>query len=516
MKSKVKQEKGVTLIVLVITVIALTILTFTITVNTKNSAEIKRLSQLKSDIANLNQKVSDFYNKYGEIPASIEYTNTSGLQEILNNKEKSADSKFYVVDLQAMKSISLNYGQDYESVKGTNAENANNYKDLYIINNLTHNIFYVDGVSVTENGQSKVYYTNYDVPADVPDIDLSVKYTNVDTSKTNPAEATPDNVVVIEDDANKGITIKDENYNEWVWVEVPKDTVFSGLTIDTTKELTEQNYTDIKNKMIDYAKTYREGKLGQGCDWTDEWYDGCGLTSEEYTASYQKMLKSVYKYGGFWIGRYEAGIDGSIADLTKIRTSHSAVIVGTSPKAISQKDAIPYNYVYCSEAQALAKEMATDNNCTSSLMFGIQWDLVCKYLEVKGGLTEADINQDSSSWGNYSSAQIENIKRGKYFIPSIGTWTQIVDSYIKQNSQNNNMILLSTGIAEYTNKMNIYDFSGNEWEWTLEKAPYTDGPCGFRGGSFYHPGVTYPAASRGNNTILYAPTDIAFRVTIYK
>ena len=226
MKSKVKQEKGVTLIVLVITVIALTILTFTITVNTKNSAEIKRLSQLKSDIANLNQKVSDFYNKYGEIPASIEYTNTSGLQEILNNKEKSADSKFYVVDLQAMKSISLNYGQDYESVKGTNAENANNYKDLYIINNLTHNIFYVDGVSVTENGQSKVYYTNYDVPADVPDIDLSVKYTNVDTSKTNPAEATPDNVVVIEDDANKGITIKDENYNEWVWVEVPKDTVF--------------------------------------------------------------------------------------------------------------------------------------------------------------------------------------------------------------------------------------------------------------------------------------------------
>ena len=65
MKSKVKQEKGVTLIVLVITVIALSILTFTITVNTKNSAEIRRLSQLKSDIANLNQKVSDFYNKYG-------------------------------------------------------------------------------------------------------------------------------------------------------------------------------------------------------------------------------------------------------------------------------------------------------------------------------------------------------------------------------------------------------------------------------------------------------------------
>ncbi len=29
------------------------------------------------------------------------------------------------------------------------------------------------------------------------------------------------------------------------------------------------------------------------------------------------MLKSVYTYGGFWIGRYEAGIEGSITDVSK-------------------------------------------------------------------------------------------------------------------------------------------------------------------------------------------------------
>ena len=29
------------------------------------------------------------------------------------------------------------------------------------------------------------------------------------------------------------------------------------------------------------------------------------------------MLKSVYTYGGFWIGRYEAGIEGSINDVSK-------------------------------------------------------------------------------------------------------------------------------------------------------------------------------------------------------
>ena len=77
------------------------------------------------------------------------------------------------------------------------------------------------------------------------------------------------------------------------------------------------------------------------------------------------MLKSVYTYGGFWIGRYEAGIEGSIEDISKARTAHTGITIGTSPKAISQKDAIPYNWLYCSEAQALASEMTPNNNYTS-------------------------------------------------------------------------------------------------------------------------------------------------------
>ena len=30
-------------------------------------------------------------------------------------------------------------------------------------------------------------------------------------------------------------------------------------------------------------------------------------------------------------------------------------------------------------------------------------------------------------------------------------------------------IVLSTGASNDTCKMNIFDFAGNEWEWTLEK-----------------------------------------------
>ena len=340
----------------------------------------------------------------------------------------------------------------------------------------------------------------------------AINFNNIKTEDTNPTGAMPTNVTILESDANKGIVIKDKNDNEWVWIEVPKTTVFTGLTIDTTNTLTEQNYTDIKNKLISYATTYRSS-------WTDEWYNGCGMTSDEYTAAYQKMLKSVYTYGGFWIGRYEAGIEGSIDDVSKARASHSTVAIGTSLKAISQKDAIPYNYVYCSEAQALANEMAPDSNCTSSLMFGIQWDLVCKFLEVKGGLTTADINSNSTNVGNYNNAKIENITSGKHAIydgSTLGAWTKISSSYTKQDSGNNCKTLLSTGISDYTKKMNIYDFAGNEWEWTLEHAiSDSHSHSTERGGSCYDIGSGYPASYRNNDETTTAVYSIGFRSTLY-
>ena len=100
------------------------------------------------------------------------------------------------------------------------------------------------------------YKSTIDQYADGTDGGSNTNFTNIDTAKSNPAGAVPAGSTVIEPDANKGIVIKDKNNNEWVWIEVPKDTAFSGLTIDTTGTITEQNYTDIKNKMISYAQTY--------------------------------------------------------------------------------------------------------------------------------------------------------------------------------------------------------------------------------------------------------------------
>ena len=93
--------------------------------------------------------------------------------------------------------------------------------------------------------------------SDIENILGVYKFKNLNIEDTNPAEVVPENSTVLEDDANNGIVIKDSNNNEWVWIEVPKTKVFAGLTINITGTLTNQNYTDIKNKLIAYAGVYR-------------------------------------------------------------------------------------------------------------------------------------------------------------------------------------------------------------------------------------------------------------------
>ena len=342
-------------------------------------------------------------------------------------------------------------------------------------------------------------------------------FTNVDPSKTNPEAAMPKGATLIEGDATKGIVIKDSSNNEWVWVEVPK-TVFKTAT-------KADEYDKIKADLIKYASIYREGKAGQGRYWTDEWYDGCGIAdSSTYTETYNKMLSSVYTNGGFWISRYEIGDSTATASNTT-RTSSS----GTTGIAVSKADQIPYNYVTCSQAQTLASGMSTDTNKTSSLLFGIQWDLVCKYLEVKEkwdtttNTASYYLNTNSASWGNYKDSSL-TLNRGKYLVEGSdsNTWTAYnVDTanYVTTSQTSNNESyyqLLTTGASEQTKKMNIYDFAGNEWEWTLEHATSdTSTPCALRGGSYYYNGSHDPASVRSSNYITDSSSDFGFRSALY-
>ena len=369
----------------------------------------------------------------------------------------------------------------------------------------------------TENAQKeeKEILDNY-----ITQINISI-LKNIDKKNTNPETALPKGAVIIEGDANKGIVIKDSNDNEWVWVEVPK-TVFTTAT-------KEDDYKNIEKDLITYAKDYREGKSEEDLNCKDEWYaidgetlitaettgltdeqkilnNGCGLSYEEYNTTYQKMLSSVYTNGGFWISRYEIGDSTATNNQYTPRTINSEI----NGLAVSKPNQIPYNLVTCAQSQALANGMSTDSNKTSSLLFGIQWDLTCKFLEINSDLAKTDIKSDSTTWGNYKNNSL-TLYRGKYnIIPwsSTSRWTSYetnTDNYVTNSQTSNNESyrqLLTTGASKQTNKMNIYDFAGNLWEWTLE---YNNSsisyPCISRGGGFDNNSFDCPAARRIGNHI---------------
>ena len=172
------------------------------------------------------------------------------------------------------------------------------------------------------------------------------------------------------------------------------------------------------------------------------------------------MLKSVYQNGGFYIGKYETGIEN------KPKTSGSADTAPTETPVI-KRNAYPYNYVTCSQAQTLASNMESGNH-TSSLMFGVQWDLVLKYLETKG-TSQMDLKTDSTSWGNYynNAWNITN-SNSKYAIydDKLENFDWTSGAYGIKDSDT--IVLLSTGASDDFSKQGIYDLAGNRYEWTLE------------------------------------------------
>ena len=301
---------------------------------------------------------------------------------------------------------------------------------------------------------------------------------------------------------DNGYTIQDSTGNQYVWVEVPKTAeVYPTAGIGIT-EFTEDKYTAIETDLHTYTKDYRES------GWTDTYYsdDTTGLTSEQYTELKQKMLKSVYQNGGFYIGKYETGTETA-------RISGDASTAPIETPVIKQ-NVYPYNYVTCSQAQTLATTKMESGDRTTSLLFGVQWDLTLKYLETKG-TSQADLTTDSTSWGNYQnnawSITNVNLKYAVYANNSLGSWTTATE----KSKTSSESILLSTGADDSFSKMGIYDLAGNEYEWTLEYTSNTDYPCVLRGGRYRNLGSSRPARLRNGNFATILRDDVGFRLVLY-
>ena len=214
-----------------------------------------------------------------------------------------------------------------------------------------------------------------------------------------------------------------------------------------------------KNGSIVYDGDSRLKTLGLGVRTTQEFLS-------QVESEFNRMLASVEKYGGFYIGRYETGN------------------INQNTPVIQKGNTNIHNQTWYNMYKRCKNLKGKNTNVETGIAWGNQFDRTLAWLVETGNKTKQEITDDSTSWGNYKNATFE------YINSSGNTATKNKDSYTR----------IPTGSAEYTKANNIYDLSGNVWDWTMEA--YNTSSRGCRGGNYDYAGTNYPAVDRN----YYVPT----------
>ena len=310
-----------------------------------------------------------------------------------------------------------------------------------------------------------------------------------------------------------GLVIKDGKENEYVWVVVPRTAAVYKTTGLGKTTFTDADYTSIEKDLKDYTSIYVTESGYSDLYYPDDKNVGWFADETAYNNLKNSMLKSVYENGGFYVGRYEAGIETTGTNRTSNTDKNSeGKYITPSTTPVSKADAYPYTYVTRTQAQNLASNVNSGTK-TSSLMFGVQWDLVLAFMHNKGNIADSTLTSNSTTIGNYND-NLWTIKNAKaqYSEDDGDTFTACPNPFKKESESE---ILLTTGADSSFSVQNIYDIAGNVWEFTLERSPYTNVLCARRGGGFNVTGSDYPAALRFNVSTDFSGFNIGFRVSLF-
>lgn len=277
---------------------------------------------------------------------------------------------------------------------------------------------------------------------------------------------------------DKGLVIEDDIGNQFVWIPV-KDT------------------SNIKRKDGFYEK--KEQNYVNSCKEADD---------NNSTAESSELYKSIKKYKGFYIARYEAGIEDQLK-----RNVQDGTI-----KPISKQNVYVWNYIRWGSAYGYAldgvqgddrengavkvarsmypntdklktynlpNDLTNDTGVISTLCYGVQWDLTMDFLgDVYNTYSHTKYVENSSGMGWYGTTKLQL------------TGTNL-------NSNNSNCV------------KNIYDLAGNIHEWTMES--YKDKYRIYRGGLYDAGKNDFSASTRGHcvpdglGSYMY----VGFRVALY-
>ncbi len=308
-----------------------------------------------------------------------------------------------------------------------------------------------------------------------------------------------------------GLVIVDAKGNEFVWIPCDKNEV--------EETYIKANELSSKWPSYDYNKT---------TGW---------VNPEEQIAAGKASIEN---YGGFYIGRYEAGIPSEASfypteekkDYIRTADLNSGRDVteenGKALKPVSKKNNPSWNFITQEHAKKVSEKMYEGSSSVNSYLIDSNaWNYICKYIfETKGTKIE-----DSSEYGNYLDNKKTNYEeiRGWFAKHGNGVWASNYEygnvplNFVPRgNRENNNRLELATGICDDFKLYNIYDMAGNMLEWITETVSWSSTGSEkknygvLRGGCFLDYGSTSPVTnSSGNTEVLACAVQIGFRCVLY-
>ena len=304
----------------------------------------------------------------------------------------------------------------------------------------------------------------------------------------------PDGATYVEGTVDTGVVVNIKG-SEFVWVPV------DDVVLDTSKAANlptgssngiqnEKTYTPMAVKVGDnykgilYEFSEKNGYLLYGSNSSTNYqggstdyrepdvvtsYDGTDLdtvegkiTNERLTSEYNAMIESVKKYKGFYVARYEAGLDNTTNEIVFKNASIEANNVTTADASNSET-----NSWY-----GLYKKIKTftidSDEVVSSMIWGSQYDAMMNWMTKTG-------NEVGTA---------DDAKRNTTTITGGGKKTDVIN--------------------------NVYDLYGCHYEWTLEA--YLSSRRTERGG---YSGNSFSPANRGNYHPDYPYFLYSSRSTLY-
>ena len=532
-----REEKGITLAILIITLMVMVILAGTTIYTINKSPNAEELNNMYADIENLDNNITLYYSRNGELPIKGEKIENIPEDMSINSND---NENYYEIDLGKLENVSLNFGKNSQG------------KDVYIINEKSHTIYYLAGIAF----EGEMYYTSpkyyekietigktdgtysedkgVNTPIIYSDKGMQlVKYENgqwvEDTSKDSysyvAGTGTNDNTK--SQWANAKVTIDGvESFFVWVPRYAYKITYYTDANKTTVStDTTPTQYGTIDVKFIKGTGT--EATDGTICKYADD------ATLDE-TVDYiihPAFTKNADLGGGWteelaglWIGKYETSLVNK-ADSSNITTSNETIGNILLSKNTDKAIAIQANrssWRYCTIGNIYTNAYYYSRDLESHMLKNSEWGAVAYLTHSQYGRNGHEIAINSSelfitgtgetlasSTGNeygiydlrggaseyvaayYNQGDDTILNNGSSFASTNGTSTAYVTAYYG-----------TTASSDYKKGDATYETSG--WHDDLASFIYTDTPFFVHGAIHAYAsgaGVFYYYGSSGASNI---------------